>query len=259
MTTQLSFYPSKRAALETGYTLTLREERVKIVRGEPLIRRVIARMRGEVERERVKSVHVHSGLSEVTPAQRRRIDEVRQALDEGRNPYEHDADTPIEDAGGLANDRQRRLAERMTEPTVTSDAMSARAAIKWADKTASPRSQTVRRAMHALKGVDIRTVDVNPWPTITTPDGRVIPDPDLAKCSFCGTYLPRNDATTGKGPLQETWKDEVREVYGIQVVTRKLVKWSNKLVACYDCCLKIRPTVGKDGSLVNNVDIKSRE
>jgi hypothetical protein len=231
MTFPLRFYPSKRIALWTAYTL----------------------LRDEVKRDEV--VRCASSFAEVTPTERRRIDEVRDTLARGGNPYNREVKT-TDDQGGLFADREELRLLSLRETVSKSDAVFEGLAAKWANKTGSAKSPTLRSHINRVVGIDLRPTDPNPWPTIKTPDGRTIPDPDLTKCSFCGVYLPRNEATTGKGHTQEAMKEEVTEIYGIKVITRKWIKWSSKLVACNKCCLNIRPTVHKDGSITNNVDIK---
>ena len=111
---------------------------------------------------------------------------------------------------------------------------------KWSDKSNPSRK---------IKGkllLDRHRVPVNligePEPD-TRPmievDGRLIPDPDMHKCAFCPAYVHTKNATFGSGGLQQSFRDEITMVHGIKVVTRKLIRWTSKLVACPQCCLEL--------------------
>ena len=94
---------------------------------------------------------------------------------------------------------------------------------------------------HVVEGIDLRSAF--PQQPTRLSQGNVIPDPAYVRCSWCGMWLHRDQATFGKGVLDKTRVEEIIEINGVKVIDEKVVHFSRKQVACPDHCLMIKDTV----------------
>lgn len=213
------------------------------------------------DRAVVAAVHIPGNrgkLSDLylTDAEKMKRDKVSRTLASGGNPFTPEKDATTKDIGGLAKDRKARADERLAVADMVSDRRFAAMEAKWTAE---------RQTGHVYVNVDLRTEFRRPAPApddtpkITTPDGRVIRDPDMFQCSFCGTWLHRSKVTTGRGDPQLMRKLEIEVIDDVETVTEKVIWFNRKVIACADCILMIRPTVHKDGSLTNNIDFPERD
>ena len=75
------------------------------------------------------------------------------------------------------------------------------------------------------------------------PADQSIPVPsDKVFCSFCQNEIKHTNPTYGRGPIRFIEKFETLSV-DPRVVQTSLIVTSDKLVACPNCCLKIKPKV----------------
>ena len=195
------------------------------------------------------SVHTPTRTSDsltLKDSERLRLAKVQHALANNEPLYQKDQNEPNKDAGGLAKDRKKRAEEQLLVLASRSDARHKTLSEKWAERTHDTR---VYLDMDLRKHAPVVPVG----PTIKTKDGRTIPDPDMVQCSFCDSWLHRNDATHGRGPLHKSVVTEAYEINGETLFREKVVYASSRLVACHDHVLSIKPTVHKDGSITNNI------
>lgn len=211
-------------------------------------------LRASQEAATVQSVHVPIKL--LTDEERKANDEVMRALAAGISPRDlRRAERTIDgegtqDAGGSVLDeldrKLRRQAELNEAQIKIADAEFQSLAVKWSDKTLPANER------HRVRNIDLRVVDES-VPIIKTPDGRIIVDPDMMRCFVCKTWHHRSKMTLGKGPLDKRREDEIIERDGHKFIHETVVHFSRKMSACPECCLAIKPTVKRDGTLVNNV------
>ena len=67
-------------------------------------------------------------------------------------------------------------------------------------------------------------------------------DPKKIVCSFCGKDISRIAGTRGNGPTRIIVQDELEVVDGVKTLTSKVKVTSPKVVACHECCLKVKKT-----------------
>ena len=64
--------------------------------------------------------------------------------------------------------------------------------------------------------------------------------PGVLYCSFCDQRVDQINATFGIGPLQKIAKEEIKRIGNMKWIEEKIVHFTDKLIACPDCALKIK-------------------
>lgn len=79
-------------------------------------------------------------------------------------------------------------------------------------------------------------------------------DPFKVYCSFCGHETDIYEATIGTGKLRKIVKHDLFKVGSELVYEEKVIHVTDKLTACPDCCLRIKPIMAdehdKDGNVM---------
>ncbi len=186
---------------------------------------------------------VRSGsLTDVTPAQRRRMDEVEKALTagEGWKLYRKDKLKETGDQGGLDLDRAKtRLEALANRDESKSQAVFDGLVAKWDDKHGPAVNRKLRSHINRDESVDLRIASPEkPQPLLSSG----VPDPAFKRCSFCGEWTHKDRVTQGVGPLDKRRSDEIK-IYphysGEQTFSDSVTHYTKVFIACPEHALMI--------------------
>ena len=158
-----------------------------------------------------------------------RLAKVREMLKNGISPYAELANKGAKDQGGLKKDRADNP---LTLDRGQPEAEIARLEAKWRERPTDPEAS-------------------DPHPTIDdlnlfeAAESKEALDPTILHCSFCKIVILESLRATEGIRLRTIIKDEIVEINGIPELREKKIFIQEKVIACPDCCLHLKPGTTK--------------
>lgn len=183
------------------------------------------------DKERVASVHVPVKL--LTDKERTRYQKVDLLLQQNQNPY--NVERLKEDGKNLGGAIEKVIDYSAKKERDEKEHASLQK--KWSERVTSEN--------------DVE-LDIPSFFTSDEKHRMLNPDPEKVKCSFCGDWISRVNATFGKGKPRVS-----RQIVNIRpddlppTFDEKVFIQNKKLVACPDCCLRITPITNREGRIVS--------